>query len=216
LAFAGDTHYAYPMIHQVLNAVEMFPKSRNRAMDIGPLRGHLVRVFNNMQHWINDLPKNKNEPPQITFIFAGYSWATAQFKIWTLYYKRSAKQFVHHTPTRWHGNQIAMVGDSIPEFKRRLLALLRKKQKPKGIGFDYEPFEVLRDMIREGVDPAIGGPPAILKIYKHMNTMPYSIYWPNRKEGIPTVLGRPLMDYEKSFYLLFDPDTLETSQYRIQ
>ena len=34
-AFAGDTHYAYPMIHQVVNAVEMFSKVRSRGMDIG-------------------------------------------------------------------------------------------------------------------------------------------------------------------------------------
>lgn len=216
LAFAGDTHYAYPMVHQVVNAVEMFSKARSRAMDLGALRGHIVRVFNDMEQWIHDEPKGRagKDPPSITFILAGYSWVSADFKIWTIYYKASARQFVFHTPTLWHGTHLAMAGDAFPEFKKRLYALLKKKGKSKEDGFDYEPFEVLRDMIRNKSDPSIGGPPSILKIYKHMNSMPYSVLWPDAAKGLPTVLGRPLLDYERTSYLLFDPDKLETVEPR--
>lgn len=212
LSFAGDTQYVYPMLHQVVNAVEMFAKARSRAMDIGAVRGHIIRVFNDMEHWIHDRPKGKaaKDIPEITFIFAGYSWVTSEFKVWTIYYKPSARAFTFHTPPLWHGNHIAIAGDSIQEFKKRLYALFKSRGKSRDDGWDYEPFEVLRDMIREGFDPAIGGPPSILKVYKHMNTMPYSVMWPNAASGKATILGRPLLDYETTSYLRFDPDTLQT------
>ena len=212
LSFAGDTQYAYPMLHQVVNAVEMFLKAKSRAMDIGALRGHILRVFNDMEHWMHDRPKGEaaKDIPKITFIFAGYSWLTSDFKIWMILYKPSAKGFVLHTPFRIQGNRIAIAGDSLPLFKKRLYNLLKTKGKVPGDGLDYEPFEVLRDMIRENVDSAIGGPPSILKLYKHMNTMPYSVMWPDAISGKPTVLGRPLLDYEVSSYFRFDPDTLMT------
>jgi len=212
LSFAGDTQFAYPMLHQVVNAVDMFSKARNRAMDIGALRGHMVRIFNDMEHWIHDRPRSKamREIPDIVFVFGGYSWATADFRIWTIYYKPSASAFTFHTPPLWHGNKLAMAGNALPEFKSRLYRLLKGKGKTKKDGFDYEPFEVLRDMIRNKSDPAIGGAPALLKVYKHSNTMPYSVMWPDTAAGRATILGRPLLDYETTSYLRFDPDALQT------
>jgi len=212
LSFAGDTQFAYPMLHQAVNAVDMFLKARSRALDIGPLRGHLIRVFNDMEHWISDPPKGKaaQDVPNISFIFGGYSWAQSDFKIWIIYYKASTAKFTFHTPPHWHGNKISMIGDAIPEFKKRLYKLLKSRGKSKSEGFDYEPFEVLRDIIRDKVDSSIGGPPSLMKVYKHSNTMPYSVMWPDRVTGKETIFGRPLLDYEKPSYLRFDPDTLET------
>ena len=213
ISFAGDTQFAYPMLHQVLNAVDpMYSKARTRAMDIGALRGHMVRIFNYMEHWVHDPPRGRaaRDVPNITFIFGGYSWATSDFRIWTIYYKSSTKKFTFHTPPLWYGNKLAMAGDSLPEFKKRLYRLLREKGKTKKNGFDYEPFEVLRDMIRNRSDPYIGGPPAILKVYKHSNTMPYSVMWPDSATGKATIFGRPLLDYETTSYFRFDPDTLQT------
>ena len=72
-----------------------------------------------------------------------------------------------------------------------------------------EPFEVLRDMLREGKYNSIGGPPQIVKVYRYLNAMPYGVYWPNRESDHITVLGRPLLDYETLEYPILDPDTLE-------
>lgn len=212
LAFAGDTEYAYPLIHQVMTAVNAHPKAAERAMDISSLRGYLLRIFNDMEQWIHDFPVGnyENEPPDIRFIFAGFSWQKSEFKIWIINYKRSERRFVYHTPRTFHGNRLGAIGDSVPEFKARLIDLMDSKKKRNGMGFDYEPFEILRDIIRDETDPAIGGAPVLLKVYKHMNSMPYSVYWPKRKNGKPTLLGRPLMAFEKTLYLHFDPDMLKT------
>ena len=209
LSFAGDTQYAYPMINQAINAVEMYPRARSRAMDIADVRGHLTRVFNDMRHWTHDYPRGSGaEIPEISLIFAVYSWKSRGFKIWTIVYKKSDDAFTFHTAPPYMKNRIVFIGDAISEFKKRLYALYSSKNKPEGDGFDYEPFEVLRDMIRENIDPSIGGPPALLKVYSHMNCMPYSLLWPDRKSGSGTILGRPLLDYEVASYPLFDPDVL--------
>jgi hypothetical protein len=72
-----------------------------------------------------------------------------------------------------------------------------------------EPFEILRDMIRERTHPLIGGAPQMLKIYRHMNTKPYAIYWPNKDSLRITLFGRPLLDYETTESLVLNPDSLE-------
>jgi hypothetical protein len=59
-----------------------------------------------------------------------------------------------------------------------------------------EPFEVLVEMIRSNRYPTIGGPPQIIKVYRHSNYMPYGVYWPSKASGVMTLYGRPLLDYE--------------------
>ena len=73
-----------------------------------------------------------------------------------------------------------------------------------------EPFEILRDMIRDDKYSSIGGPPQVMKVYCHMNSMPFCVYWPDRQSGKLSFLGRPLLGYESTEYLAIDPDTLET------
>lgn len=81
-------------------------------------------------------------------------------------------------------------------------------------GLDMEPFEVLRDMIRETKFTSIGGPPQMVKVYKHLNTLPHNIFWPTRDANQLTFLGRPLLSYEKNRFLSLDPDTLEVYDWR--
>jgi len=72
-----------------------------------------------------------------------------------------------------------------------------------------EPFEVLVEMIRSKKYPTIGGPPQIIKIYRHSNYRPYGVYWPSKSSGAVTLYGRTLLDYERHRFLALDPDTLE-------
>lgn len=115
---------------------------------------------------------------------------------------------------KWRGQSdkrlLAIVGDSVTEAKARLVEILRKKNKLQRGGFDMEPFEVLRDMIRGNVNAAIGGGPQVVKIHRHMNVRAYAVWWPARSAGTVTLLGRPLLAYERTQQLVLDPDTLES------
>ena len=77
---------------------------------------------------------------------------------------------------------------------------------------DMEPFEVLRDMTREEAYPSIGGPPQVVKVYRHMNSLPFGVYWPTRESGVKTLLGRPLLDYEIPGAPVIDPDRPTSDQ----
>ena len=205
--------FAYPMMEQVRSAIGMYEKSRSRAMDIGSVRGHLLRVLSKMAEQIHDPPKggvNEIPVPATVFILAGYSWLTNQFRTWMLRYDKTNEQFGFASPPTLFGNQLCLAGDHVKDAKERIIQLLNKRKKRKGSGFDMEPFEVLRDMCRDESLPEIGGAPQVLKIYRHMNTMPYAVYWPTRASKKVTFMGRPLLEYEMASYLVLDPDSLET------
>lgn len=74
-----------------------------------------------------------------------------------------------------------------------------------------EPLEVLIEFIRDKGRRTIGGAPQIVKIYRHLNTMPLNVYWPNLSAGQISFMGRSLLPYERNEYMVLDPDTLEVS-----
>ena len=215
MCFSGDTFHAYPLMLQVSSAIGSFSPARSRAKDIYEVRGRVIEVFNQMRTYIGDLPRNQTEPeiPNASFIVGGYSWRYKRFAIWLVHFDAILKKFTFRPASAWRGGnsekKLVVSGDYTAEFKSRLVALLRSRTKLKSGGFDMEPFEVLRDMLRSEDYPLIGGSPQLLKIQEHMNTTPYSIYWPNKASGKRTYMGRPLLDYETSDSMAIDPDTFE-------
>jgi hypothetical protein len=109
--------------------------------------------------------------------------------------------------------KLAFAGDQAPLAKEKLidrLAGLLSANTPK---LDWEPFEVVRDMLR---DPrhseTIGGAPQIVKVYQYMDAAPLGVYWPNKSDGIVHLQGRPCLGYERIDRFVLDPDTLRSSQ----
>lgn len=211
LCFAHNTAFAYPIIHQVRTAVEFYAKARSRAMDLGAMRGHILRVMNGMLPFIHDTPRGMSgaEDLDTVFLLAGYSWLQGAFRIWSFHYDAEARFFKYDTARRYGTRRYLFAGDEVKEARRRLAEILRKRGKGSSDGLDMEPFEVLRDMSRDKAYPSIGGPPQVCKVYRHMNVMPYAIAWPDR-DGAVSLLGRPLLPYERTTLLVLDPDTLET------
>ncbi len=213
LAFAGHTLYAYPFMLQTVAAVSQHPRVMSRALDLAQLKGHLVRVLNHMVSSIRDLP-TPNEVPDVQFLLSGWCWRRARFVGWEIHFDPSIGRFTHRTLRHWSGanNEKFMffIGDLFESYKARLVDLLRSRGKLGAGGFDMEPFEVLRDMLRSGGYDEIGGAPQLIKVYRHMNALPHAIFWPNQASGFVSLLGRPLLEYERSQYLVMDPDTFAT------
>jgi hypothetical protein len=214
LGFAGDTHDAYPLMIQMQNAINMYPKTRDRAVDVADLKGHMTRVFRYMREFITCLPRGQHEPApsDATFIFGGYSWRKKDFRFWKL--RASGRGFVADPPHHWGSEpdrwRIHFVGDyeAITDAKQRLVDMLKERNKLPSGDFDMEPFEVLRDIIRSKKFFSVGGPPQLVKVYEHMNTLPFGLYWPDKISGKVAALGRPLMDYEFSSWPILDPDNI--------
>lgn len=216
LAFAGDTDDAYPMMLQMQSAITHFPAAETRALDVIDLKGHLLRVANGMREQIHDLPIGQKEPDpsRALLVLAGYSWRKSDFRVWLLHYDTQLKRFTFRPGRRWRGvagdRRLVFAGDYEDDFRARLTDLLRDRGKLTAGGFNWEPLEILRDMLLTGDYPAIGGAPQVVKLYRHMNSLPFVTMWPPSAPK-PTVLGRPLLDYERTQLLALDMDTLTTS-----
>jgi len=194
ICFAGDTNYAYPLMLQLYLAIDAHSPLRDRSMDIHEMRSHALKVFNSMRDMVmSDHSDLKN--PNISFILGGYSWERKLFSIWHIHFKKSEACFAYRPAKSWIGDfdKIVFVGDWAKEAEKRLIKLLQYRynksltsQGKAKFNFNMEPFEVVRDILRENAynnNVSIGGPPQLVKVYQHMNTRPIAVYWPNRNSG---------------------------------
>ena len=221
ICFAGETEYAYPLMLQLYLAIDAHSPLRDRSMDIHEMKGHALRVFNSMRDSVHSYVSGM-ENPGTSFILGGYSWKKKSFSIWHIHYKKQEERFACRKAGNWIGNfeNIFFAGDWAREAQRRLVALLRERHDltangSKALGFDMEPFEVIRDMLYESKpEHTIGGPPQLVKIYQHMNARPIAVFWPNKESRKVSLLGRPLLDYENTDFWILDPNTLKTTHQR--
>jgi hypothetical protein len=208
LAFAGETAYAYPLALQLISAIQIYPPSANRRFPLGKARGHMLRVFDQMYRSIHGLPFGEELPleadPPVQFLFGGYKWEKKEFGIWYIELSRSKRMFEFR-----RGGMFFFIGDkdAVHEARGRTLRLINERGRDWN-SIDMEPFEVLRDLVREGNHPGVGGIPQIAKVYEHMNTRFFATLWENDREVKPHVFGRPVLRLESCSWSAFDPDSL--------
>ena len=214
IAFAGDTWWAYPLMLQMANAIELYPGSMDRRIDIADVKGHALRVFEQMLDAVDDLPYGQdrpNRPLGTEFLFGGYSWRHGGVRIWKLHFDTEIDRYTFRPAKPWRGQAegtskiVAFAGDAASAAKERLDDLLKKRDKTSAGSFDMEPFEVLRDLIRDGSHPTVGGPPQVAKVYRFAKTQPFGVRWPD-SQGRITMFGRPALDYEHFAAPVIDPD----------
>lgn len=213
ICFAGETAYAYPFIIQAISSIENHIRALTRAMTITEVRGHLLKLLNNMVSMHKEAPAGFGEP-DLSLIFGGYCWKTSKFNLWLLKYNRGSRRFEYCPPYYWRGKgkgnhyrkQIILIGDYQEDAYENIALKLTERGKLDNGGFDMEPLEVLRDMIKEN-RTYIGGSPQVLKVLKHLHVRPYAIYEPSTK--ILSFNGRPLLPYETTDHFILNIETLE-------
>lgn len=240
ICFAGSTAWAYPLMHQVANAVSTYEKSATRAQDIVVLKSHVLKVFEGLKRSVHDAVGDEGIP-SAEFLFGGYSWVRKEFLIWRIHYHvprlhqppkgiHAQRKLIEErsgfvaTPARgWQGHPWIISGDEeiALEGRRRLAKLLvdrgRAPHQVNKFKFDWEPFEVIRDMLREveadrfkHKNADIGGAPQVLKIYEHLNARYLGIDWGADVDGRARtfVCGRQTLGYENPTLWILDPNTL--------
>jgi len=211
ICFTGGTFYAYPLMLQFSRSIDSYSRSKDGAMDISEQKTYAVKLFNSMKKTVREVVEDLKNP-DVSFIFAGYSWVKKQFLIWKIQYDLKEKKFIAYNNKK-NGiyKRIAFSGDKevvVEAYKR-----LNQKGKKRGAYFyDMEPFEVVRDLLRENSHDSIGGPPQIAKVYQHMNAKIQGVYWPNYSSKKIAINGRILKGYENTDYWILNPDTLKTSK----
>jgi hypothetical protein len=217
IAFAGDTYFAFPLMLQLVQAVNSYSPLLDRASNFSALRSHTLSMFTNMIDSFEGDVKGL-EVPGTEFVLAGYSWTKRTFEIDVLSYNETEKRFIHHPAKTGIGKfgLLKVSGDRTNEALKRLYGVLRQRFGDDSVkpdsnlkrGFDMEPFEVLRDIIRDsGHDDTVGGAPQILKITLYLECRSFAVYWPNRDDGSIYLGGRKLLEYENVDNWILDPDT---------
>lgn len=223
LAFAGSTLDAYPMMLQFRNWLETSPGALNRSYDINNLKKRMRLIFNDMRKFITDLPvgQDQPDPPDCELLFGGWSWQKQTFCVWRFYFHPTRKEFdfepMGHGIKVGRDHPITFAGTRTAVEKARddIIDLLDSKGKfRKGIKyFDMEPFEVLRDIIRGKQFDDVGGPPQLIKIYKHGNNQPFAVKWP-QADRKTSMFGRPFFPGERSKLPVIDPDDIKFGRRR--
>jgi hypothetical protein len=207
ICFAGDTSATYAFMIQIANAIAAHEPARERNLDIVGLKEHLLRVLSDIVGSVRDeaLPF---EPSDAQLIFGGYSWRSKDFRLWTMYYEASSKQFRARESASFHNrlNKAAFIGDWAKEFRHELIQELNREIGGRQVL--HEPLHVLAEILRSAAkDATIGGAPQVVRIGPHMNIRPLCVIW-----GIGRKLhlfGRPLFEYERCDFWTIDPDSGE-------
>lgn len=218
IGFAGSTFDAFPLMQQFRNWIETDPRARNRSRDINSIKKRMRTVFNDMRMFIEDLPhgQSKPDPPDCELIFGGWSWQAGGFQAWRFRYVPS-REMMDFEPAgtgmkvgRDHPIVFAGNPSAVERARDKIIALLTERgQFRTGIPyFDMEPFEVLRDIIRGELFDDVGGPPQLVKVYRHANSQPFAVKWPMPHDRTLSVLGRPLFPGERTHLPVLDPDAI--------
>ena len=235
IAFSGYTGDAFPMMLQLALAVDSYAPARRGSLYLSSLLKHALKVFDTMAELIRSsegISTAQDTAPSANFLFGGYSWENKRFRLWSIVFSPSEQRFQAH-PAKWcyfskpakkfvisskkllqpPAGAIAFTGDQATKARALLLAKLDEKHPGGGTysGLDWEPFEAIRDMLREqGRSETIGGAPQIVKVYQYMRSAPLGVYWPNKATGKVFLFGRPCLGYENIDRWVLDPDTLES------
>lgn len=240
IAFGGATNQAFPMMLQLANAMHLHEPLKVGAVDVASARTHALKIFDVMYDLLkpDKLIFPPVEEAQLDhdlqFLFGGFDWMKKSFELSVLDYNRKNSQFKAE-PAFWiffnkdrkrfayrrtkmaqkimPAAQIAFAGDVSEHARSNLISLLNEKysEGQNFEGLDWEPFEVIRDMLRDNEHAhTIGGAPQVVKVHQHMNAYSYAVYWPNKESKKIFLHGRPCLDYERLSTWVLDPDSLKT------
>jgi hypothetical protein len=191
--------------------------------------------MSSMIHTSPNISVAQDTDPAASFLLGGYSWVKKRFELWNITFSASENRFAAH-PGQWIGysegarkfvlssnsfppepvpsSKIAFAGDHARTSRELLGAKLTAKH-PTGktfVGVDWEPFEVVRDLLRNpDHSETIGGAPQVVKVYQYMRSSPLCVQWPNRDGGKVFLQGRDCLGYENIDRWILDPDTLEST-----
>lgn len=219
LAYCGPTVVAYPILLQVKASLDAHYETRTRVIDLVDLKSHIKKTIEGLRVRVRDLPSRDGTDRSFKFLLAGYSWKYSQFRAWTFRYDSETGEFNAHSMPR-NGHDFVFMSDMFEnefEAKRQLMLEIFQKPSKYIARLNWEPLKVLLKFIRDGSVYDVGGPPQIIKVYRHSNILPINVLWPEDKHqnGLTirthqiNHLGRPLLGYERTRLLTIDTNTWE-------
>jgi hypothetical protein len=211
ISFAGYSDLALPVIHQILSSCENYPKMASGSVDAAHVLQHILNILNGMRRDFkmidHDLKKEMDENTE--FLFGGYSFRQRAMILRIINYNKELEKFEVGRTYNWgtdknHRKLICFAGDYYAEYFRRLAEIAWETD-----AFRMEPLQVLIQMLQTNTYPLIGGAPQMVKVYMHRNYLPFGFYWEHDGTIKVHLAGRPLLEYEKTFFPIVDPNRLD-------
>jgi hypothetical protein len=185
IAMSGDAVEAYAFLIQAINTCYLHDGNLSGRSDIGYLAKKLRDVYVDIRRHVRDLPSGVKKPsiPKLDIVLCGWSWRRLRFEGYS--YKFDVNGTLRMSRIGQFDDQRAygvyFFGDANDEAGKRLKAVLRqrglpvpKKGDPKAIQvqvaqdayLDWEPLEVLLEVINDRDQPSVGGVPQIACVYQ--------------------------------------------------
>lgn len=207
ICFAGETTRTYPLILNLISSIKFDEHLSNTHIDIKEVLGYLTNLFTELCNSITNYAPQPFEEAlgEFNFLFGGWSWQDADFKLWELRYVHQMKAFVHDEVNKeimFH----KFIGDNIDNAEELLKTEILDNGKVFHRNFDMEPFKVLLKMIREGEYDSIDGAIQLAKIHAPGTTEFLGVYWPSI-DGKKTFLGKDVTYDSNPAVKFIDPDT---------
>jgi hypothetical protein len=207
ICFAGETTRTYPLILNLISSIKFDEHLSNTHTDIKEVLSYLTNLFTGLCNSITNYAPQSFEDAlgEFNFLFGGWSWKDADFKVWELRYIHEMKAFVHDEVSKdvmFH----KFIGDNVEEAEEILKTEILDNGKIFHRDFDMEPFRVLLKMIREEKYDTIDGAIQIAKIHPPGTTEFLGVYWPSIN-GKKTFLGKDVSFDNNPAVNFIDPDT---------
>ncbi|QQQ75479.1 hypothetical protein IOD16_30990 [Saccharothrix sp. 6-C] len=183
IAMSGDAVEAYAFLIQAINTCNLLDGNQSGRTDIGYLAKKLRDVYADIRRHVRDLPAGESVPsvPELNIVLCGWSWRNLRFEGYSYKFDVNGVlrmnrigQLDEH---RAYG--VYFFGDADAEASKRLKVLQKQKGLPvpmtgdprarevaRNAYLEWEPLEVLLDIIGDRGQTSVGGVPQIAYIYQ--------------------------------------------------
>lgn len=181
---SGDATAAYAFLLQAINTCLLLDGHEVGRTDISYLASKLRSLYSDSRREVTDLPSWQNEPdvPVLDVVLFGWSWRRLRFEAYSFTYNRHGELVMRRLDDLEEEKPygVYFAGDASGQARTKIRELLEKKgaprvqraqadskQQAKEANLDWEPLEVLKDLIEDPQVRTVGGVPQMLRIYQY-------------------------------------------------
>ncbi|RLK60412.1 hypothetical protein [Actinokineospora cianjurensis] len=211
IAWSGLAAEATPFVMQAINTCILHDGNLSGRADIGYVAKKIHAVYSDLRRHITDLPVGQENPdvPEIDVMLCGWSWRRLRFEGYAYQYDSfgtlNMRRLDRLDEDARYG--VHFLGDAGKVAKRRLDEVLRERgmyppardcfdaaKEAKGSFLNWEPLEVMLELISDPEVRTVGGVPQISCIYQRGES---EIFVWRDEEGISHFGGRPIPSNER-------------------
>ncbi|MGX6395994.1 hypothetical protein [Rothia kristinae] len=184
IAMSGDATTAYAFLLQAMNACLLLDGNEAGRTDIRYLARKLRDAYAESRSAITDLPPFQERPdvPVLDVVLFGWSWRRLRFEAYSYSYDSRGVLSMHPVSDLDEAKPygVYFAGDGRDGARARLHELLAERgasrplrgqpdsaEQAKNANLDWEPLEVMQDLIADSGARTVGGVPQLLKIYQY-------------------------------------------------